>query len=450
MIISKLALPRRTFLRGAGAVLALPFLEAMMPALTALAKSDAAPPRRLGFIYVPNGVNQAQWAPELNGSTFVMPPILTPLTPFRDRMVVITGLAHREAESRGDGSGDHSRGCAAWLTGTHGKRTEAADVQAGMSADQIAARALGRETLLTSLELATEQNDKMVGNCESGYSCVYQNTFSWRTATTPVPMEVHPRVVFERLFGDGTNSAQRLSQARTTRSILDAVTEQIGRLRNSLGPNDRGRIDQYLDAVRDVEQRLQKAERFNTDSEFVPPERPLDIPEKFDDHAKLMFDLQVLAYQGDITRVISFQLGRELSTRTYPDIGVPEPHHSVSHHRNDPAQLTKYAKINTYHIQLLAYYVEKLRSVAEGDGTLLDHVAILYGGGLGDGNVHSHYDLPALLMGGASGSIKGGRHLKYPQYTPMSNLLVTLLDKAGVRVDQLGDSTGNLEYLSDV
>ena len=450
MIIKKLALPRRTFLRGIGATVALPLLDAMSPALTATVKTAAKPVGRLGFIYIPNGVNLSKWTPVEEGTKFEITPTLTPLAPYRNQMVVLTGLAHRQAESQGDGSGDHSRGCASWLTGTHGKRTEAGDVRAGTSADQIAASVLGRDTLLPSLELATEQNDKMVGNCESGYSCVYQNTFCWRTPTTPVPMEVHPRVVFERLFGDGTNPAQRLDQLRTTRSILDTITEEIARLRGTLGVSDQSRMDQYLDSVREVEQRVHKAELYNEDSPIAPPERPVDIPEKFEDHAKLMFDLQALAYQGDVTRVISFQLGRELSARTFPEIGVPEPHHTISHHRDDPALLEKYAKINTYHLELVAYYLEKLRSLPDGDGTLLDHVSILYGGGLGDGNLHAHYNLPVLLLGGAGGRIKGGRHLKYPEYTPMSNLLVNLLDKVDVPIDKLGDSTGSLQYLTGV
>ena len=326
------------------------------------------------------------------------------------------------------------------------------DVRAAKSADQIAADVIGKETPLRSLELGTEQNDKMVGNCESGYSCIYQNTMAWLTPMTPLPLEIHPRVVFERLFGDGTTPEEQLDRILRKRSILDSVTEEMHRLERTLGHQDRRRVTQYFAAVRGVEQRLQKTEAHNAESEFVAPDAPIDIPDDFDDHAKLMFDLQALAFQADITRVITFQLGRELSTRTYPRIGVPEQHHGVSHHQTNVEKLAQGTQINTYHAQLLGYFLEQLRSTPDGDGSLLDHTLILYGGGIGDGNLHSHDNLPCLIAGGGSGQLTGGRHLRYAAEakTPMTNLLVTLLGKLGVPIEKLGDSTGQLDALAEV
>ena len=449
--ITRMALPRRTFLRGLGAVVGLPLLDAMVPALSAFAGTAATSARRLGFIYVPNGVILQQWTPKgEGGKSYDLSSTLSPLAGYKDRMLVVSHLANRKAESMGDGSGDHSRGCAAWLTGTHAKRTEGADVEAGVSADQIAASALGSETPLSSLELATEQNDKMVGNCESGYSCVYQNTFSWRSATTPLPMEVHPRAVFERLFGDGGTPAARIAQVQRTRSVLDSVADEVHALGQRLGSADRVLVTDYLEAIREVELRMQRIEQRNAISPAALPDAPVDIPESFEDHAKLMFDLQVLAYQADVTRIISFQLGRELSPRTFPSIGVPEPHHSISHHRNDPETMDKVAKIDSFHIGLLRYYLERLDSTPDGDGSLLDHVMLLYGGGLGDGNTHAHFDLPALVVGNGAGRLRTGQHVKCPDDTPMADLLVALLDKFGVPIERLGDSTRGIGYLSDI
>ena len=448
MIVTKRNLPRRTLLRGVGATLALPFLDAMAPALTALARTAAAPTPRLGFVYVPNGVVLPEWRPEETGAGFTLSPTLAPLAPLREQLMVLTGLAHRQAEAFGDGNGDHSRASAAWLTGVHARQTEGADVLAGVSADQVAARVLGRQTPLPSLELALEANE-LIGNCDVGYSCVYQNTISWRTSTTPVPMETHPRIVFERLFGDGSSPEVRRTRLRSTRSILDSVTEEAARLQRTLGAGDRTRMTQYLDAVREVEQRVQRAEDYSVDAGLELPERPVSVPEQFADHARLMFDLLALAYQADITRVSTFLLGRELSQRTYPEIGVPGPHHTLSHHRGDDEKIAQVAKINLYHVQLFSRFLETLQSVPDGDGSLLDHTMLVYGGGIGDGNLHEHVDLPVLLAGGGA-YLRTGRHVVYTEEPPMANLLLSLLARAGVPTDALGDSTGRLEGLSAV
>jgi hypothetical protein len=455
MIITKLALPRRTFLRGIGATLALPLLDAMVPALSATAATAARPVRRLGFVYIANGVamNSAvnYWRPVGKGVNLELSPILTPLAPFQDRLVVVSGLSHHQAEALGDGNGDHTRGTATWLNGVHPKYTEAADVRAGTTVDQVAAMELGKDTPLPSLELGIDSNF-LVGACENGYSCTYMNTLAWRTPTTPLPMEHNPRVIFERLFGEGGTSAQRLSQMRKTISILDSVRGELASLQRSIGPSDRVLVGDYVEAVREIERRIQKAEAPSTDAKLPALERPMGIPDRFDEHVKLMFDLQSLAYQADITRVFTFMLGREVSSRTFPEIGQSEPHHGLSHHRDDPTQLEKFAKLNTYQTQLFASFLEKLRSTPDGDGNLLDHSMILYGAGLSNPNEHSHINLPLAVVGGGTGQLKGGRHLQYPVDTPMTNLLLTMLDKAGVAADSLGDSTGRLELdrLSDL
>ena len=450
MFISKVSLPRRTFLRGMGATLALPLLDAMVPALSALAKSAAAPVCRMGFIYVPNGVIQEQWMPAAAGAGFELSPTLSPLAPVRDQVLVLSGLAHRQADSIGDGNGDHARGTAVWLSGVHPKRTEGAGIQGGPTVDQIAAAELGKQTRIPSLELALEAQERSLGACDNGYACVYMNTISWRGPTSPVPMEIHPRMVFDRLFGDGGSAAQRLAGVKRTHSILDSVQEEASRLQKSLAPGDRSKVNEYLVAVRDVELRIARAERQTNDLTLELPERPTDIPETFEEHAKLMFDLQVLAYQADITRVSSLLVARETSGRTYPGIGVPEPHHSISHHRDDLALIAKKAKIDTYHVQLLSYFLERLRATPDGNGTLLDHSMVLYGGGIGNGNLHEHTNLPALLAGGGAGQLKGGRHVAYADETPMTNLLVSMLEKVGVPTDRLGDSSGRLEHLSSI
>jgi hypothetical protein len=454
MFIAKTVLPRRTFLRGLGASLALPLLDAMVPAMTAIAQTPARPVRRLGFIYLPNGVARNftginYWTPTGEGSSFEFSPILAPLAPHRDRLVVISGLAQHQADAFDDGAnGDHTRGTSSWLTGVHPKRTEGADVRNGISADQIAAAELGKDTALPSLELAIDLNF-LGGQCENSYSCAYMNTLAWRTATTPLPTENNPRIVFERLFGDGGSPEQRLRQARQNRSILDSVIDDLERLQRSLGPSDRTKVADYLDSVREVERRIQGIERRNA-SDLPDLTQPAGIPERFDEHVKLMYELQWLAYRADITRVVTFMLGRELNFRTYPEIGITEGHHGLSHHQDNPTQLAKYARLNTYQTELFGWFVEKLKSTPEGDGTLLDHSLFLYGAGLSNPNLHAHYDLPLALVGGAAGQLKGGRHVVYGQETPMTNLLLSLLDKAGVHAETLGDSTGRLETLSEV
>ena len=448
MIITKRALPRRTVLRGIGATLALPLLDAMVPALSASTTTAADPVRRLGFLYVPNGVAMTgtvnQWTPEGVGTGFTFSPILKPLESFREQLVVVSGLSHKEADSKGDGNGDHTRGSATWLNGVRPKHTEGADVRAGTTADQIAATALGQDTLLPSLELGLDPNF-MVGNCEGGYSCVYMNTLAWRTPTTPLPAEVNPRIVFERLFGEGGTPEQRLAQARKTGSLLDAVLDQMARLQQTLGPADRGKASDYFDSVREIERRIQHTEQQGGAAVLPALERPLGIPETFAAHAELMFELQRLAFQADITRVFTFMMGRETSPRTFPEIGVSEPHHGLSHHGNKSEQLEKFARVNTYQVQQFSLFLEKLRTTPDGDGTLLDNSLLLYGGGLSNGNEHSHINLPLVLAGGAAGRLDGGRHLEYPIDTPMANLLLSVLEKVGVSEDQLGDSTGRLE-----
>jgi hypothetical protein len=439
MFVSKKALPRRTFLRGLGATVALPLLDAMIPALSA--KSVQFTPR-MGFVYVSNGVIQEQWKPARTGPDFDLSPILKPLEPVRDQINILSGLAHLQADTFGDGTGDHPRASAVWLTGVHAydRTMPGVEVRLATTADQLVAREIGKSTQLPSLELNLDAPTQ--GACDSG-DCFYVNTISWRNATTPNPAESHPRVVFERLFGDGGTTAHRLARMKKTGSILDSVVAEIGDLDKTLGPGDRTKLNEYLDSVREIEQRIQNVEARGVQS-IELPERPTDIPETFDEHTKLMFDLQALAFRADITRVFTMIMARELSTRTYPNIGVPEQHHPVSHHRNDPELIAKKAKIDTYHVQLLAYFLEKLQNTRDGDGSLLDQSLVLYGGGMGNGNLHRHSDLPCLLAGKLGGKLKTGRHLVYPENTPMANLLLTILDKAGVRLDKMGDSTGPL------
>ena len=445
MIITQKALPRRTFLRGVGATLTLPFLDAMVPAASSVARAATAPARRVGFIYIPNGVIQEQWVPLKTGRNFDFSPILSPLESLRERVLVLSNLAHRQADSFGDGNGDHPRATAVWLSGVHAwerrGRQGTTDIKLGVTADQIAAREFGKETPLPSLELALEKPTAIA--CDTG-DCFYSNTISWRNETTPLDMEAHPRVVFERLFGEGGTAADRLAILRQTGSILDSVTAEVARLGNTLGVGDRNKLDEYLDAVRDVEQRIQRSESRGAESLVELPDRPVDIPETFEEHAKLMFDLLTLAFQADVTRVFTLMMAREASPRAYPQVGVPDQHHTVSHHRNDPEYIAKKAKIDTYHIQMLAYFLENLRKTPDGDANLLDNSMIVYGGGIGNGNLHEHTNLPCLVAGGGGGRLNAGRHRHYEDDTPYANLLLSVLDKAGVPADQLGDSTGLL------
>jgi hypothetical protein len=447
MLIPKLSLPRRTFLRGAGIMLGLPLLDAMAPALSAMANTAARPVRRFAAIYVGNGKNMSQWTPTTEGAGFEFTPILKPLEPLRDRMVVVTGLDNWPAMDQGDAGGQHSRSGPAFMSAVHPKQTEGSDVRAGKTIDQIAADVLCRDAKLSSLELALDRTD-VVGACEHKYACAYINAISWRTPTMPLPMETNPRFVFERLFGSGDTAEQRLARSREDRSILDAVTSQVSRLRDTLGPHDRLKLSEYLDAVRDVERRIERVEANNADLDL--PARPLGIPTTVKEHAELMFDLQLLAFQADITRVSTLMLAREISGTTYEEIGLPDGHHSISHHGNNPEKIKNYTKLNTYHIQLFADFLKKLQSTNDGDGTLLDHSVLLYGSGMSEGNTHNNLNVPVLVVGSADGRIKGGRHLRYPKGTPLSNLGLTLLDKLGVPLERFGDSTGELELLSGV
>jgi hypothetical protein len=426
-----------------GAALALPLLDAMVPALSAGADSASTVVPRLGFIYAPNGTYLPNFFPKAAGTNFEFTPVLKPLEPLKNHIVVVSGLSNKGAENLTEGGGVHTRVGTAWLSGTRPKKTEGADIEAGTSIDQYAAAVIGKDTPLNSLQVALDY-DFLVGSCENGYSCVYQRTFSWKNPTTPMPMEGNPRAVFERLFGEGGTAAARQAEMRRTRSILDSMADEVSRLERKLGTSDRRRVTEYLESVRAVERQIQVAESQAAARDVTLPDRPLDIPDGFEQHAQMMFDLTTLAYRADVTRVVSFLMGRELSQRTYPEIGVPEPHHSLSHHRGDAAKIAQVAKINAYHVQTLAGFLERLRSIEDGDGTLLDHSIVLYGGGIGDGNLHDHVELPALVAGGGAG-LKGGRHVKYDTQTPMANLLLTLLDKAGVQIDRIGDSTGRLE-----
>ncbi len=439
MFISKLALPRRTFLRGLGATIALPLLDAMVPALSAAPK---APPR-FSFLYIANGVIQDQWTPKATGRDYELTPILTPLAAHKGDINIISGLAHLQADTFGDGTGDHPRASAAWLTGVHAydRTLPGIEVKLATSADQIIAQHIGKETPVSSLELSIDYPTQAA--CDSG-DCFYVNTVSWRNETTPNPTEMHPRVVFERLFGDGGTAAERLAHLRKTGSLLDSVSAEVSRLADTLGPGDRGKLDEYLSSVRDIEQRIQNAERQGTHNVELP-ERPVDVPPTFDEHAKLMFDLQVLGFRADVTRVTSMIMSRELSPMTFGQIGVPEQHHAVSHHRNDPELIAKKAKIDTYQAQLLGYYLDRLKATPDGDGSLLDHSLVLYGGGMGNGNLHRHTDLPCLTAGRLGGAFPSGRHAAYPANTPMTNLLLTILAAAGIPEETLGDSTGRLE-----
>jgi len=450
-IITKKALPRRTFLRGMGVSLALPLLDGMVPAFAALRGTAAGGVKRLGAIYVPNGVEMRMWTPKTEGNGFELSPILQPLEAFRDQTFVLSGLADKPAvPAPGEGIGDHARASATWLTGVRVKKTEGPDIRAGISMDQLAAQHLGQETQLASLELALDSVE-VLGACDAGYSCAYANTIAWRTPTTPLPMENNPRAVFERLFGasDSTDAATRLARIQQDRSILDFVTAEVTSLKRALGTGDRGKLTEYLDAVRDVERRIQTAER-QSERELPVVEQPMGIPDTFDAHAKLMYDLLALAYQCDLTRVATFMIGKEVSGRSYPEIGVPDGHHACSHHQNDPVKLEKLAKINRYHVQQFAYFLEKLRNTPDGDGSLLDHSIFIYGSGISDGNIHFHLDLPMLVVGGGAGTLKGGRHVRYQNDTPISNLYVSVLDKLGLPMNQFGDSTGKLDYLPEI
>jgi hypothetical protein len=438
--VTKKAIERRRFLRGMGATVALPLLDAMVPAFAA---AGPKPIPRLGFIYIANGVIQDQWIPAATGRDFELSPILKGLEPVRSHVNVLSGLSHLQADTFGDGTGDHPRSSAVWLTGVHAYDRSRPDIEVRLatSADQLAARVLGRSTQVPSVEMNLDLPTQ--GACDTS-DCFFQNTISWRNPSTPNPAEEHPRLVFERLFGDGGTPAQRMARMKVNGSILDSVMQEVNGLEKTLGPGDCAKLTEYLDSVREIEQRIQNVEKQGMHS-IELPDRPVDIPATFAEHIKLMYDLQALGFQADITRVFTMIVCRELSARTYPEIGVPDQHHPTSHHRNDPALIVKKAKIDTYHIELLAYFLQKLKATPDGDGSLLDQSLILYGGGMGDGNLHRHSNLPCLMAGKLGGQFETGRHIAYKLDTPMSNLLVAILNKAGVPTEKIGDSTGPLE-----
>ena len=452
MVITKKCLSRRTALRGLGATIALPLLDGMVPAFAAVRNSAARPVRRLGAVYVPNGMSMPSWTPAAAGE-LELTPILTPLAPVRDQVLVVSGTANQEAKQRlNEGDGDHSRCQAAFLTGAHAVKASGTNttLEVGVSMDQLAARELRDDTQLASLELSLEANE-LVGQCEDGYGCAYSATLAWRDANTPLPMETNPRAVFEHLFGaaDGTGRDARLRALRMDRSILDSVSDELTDLVRRLGRGDRSKLAGYLDAVRDIERRIRIAE---TQSGRGLPEvaQPAGIPASFEEYADLMFDLMLVAYQADLTRVCTFLYGREKSVRTYPEVGVAEPHHPVSHHRQRPEQIAKLARINTFHMEIFGRFLEKLRATPDGDGSLLDQTMIVYGAGMGNSNAHDPLELPIVVAGGGGGALRGGRHVAAPAGTPLANLHLTLLEKMGVPAERLGDSTGELPVLSGV
>jgi hypothetical protein len=458
MIITKRHMPRRTMLRGIGATLALPLLDCMVPALTAQRLSAAAPLKRLGVFYVPNGMSMPYWYPKVEGSLVAMPggvgsqglpPTLQSLSKFKDQVLILGGLDD-ESANLVKGGGDHARSAGTFLTCEPYKITAGADVHAAVSMDQIAARELSKETQISSLELGIESN-AMVGNCDGGASCAYTNTIAWRTPTTPLPIENDPRAVFERLFGTSgsTDPAARLARLHRDQSILDLVSEQLSGIERVIGPGDRLRLDEYADAVRDIERRIEMAEAQNT-QELPVVDQPIGMPSDYAEHARLMMDLLALAYQTDLTRVSTFMLAREVSGRAYPEIGVPDSHHPLSHHQDEAAKLERLHLINEYHVQQFAYLVDKLSELPEGDGTMLDSTLFLYGTGISDSNTHFHDDLPVALVGGKAAGIHGGRYIRYPEDTPLANLHLTILEKLGIPMDALGDSTGRLGRLTDV
>ena len=442
MIVTKKSLARRTVLRGLGATIALPLLDGMVPAFAAAPE----PVLRFGATYVGMGMTMPRWIPPNEGALEITP-ILSPLEPFKDRLLVVGGLDSLPA--RASDGGVHPRSQTSWITGVEAHRTEGPDTRAGMSLDQIIAKEVGGETQLPSLELALETG--WAGSCALGYSCVYANTLAWQTPTLPLPMETNPRMVFERMFGasDSTDPKVRLADIQSDKSVLDSVLEKVSYLQKRVGPSDRAKVSQYLDSVRAVERRIQLAEA-QVGRELPVVEQPPGIPGTFDEHAKLMFDLLVLAFQTDLTRVSTYLMARELSTRAYPEIGCPDPHHPASHHGNDPEKMERQAKLNTYHMSQFAYFLDKLEATPDGDGTLLDHTLLLYGSGLSDGNLHLMYDVPTLVVGGKASGIQGGRFLRAPEGTPLTNLQLSLMNKMGVHMETFGDSNGELNLVTGV
>jgi len=439
--ITKKYIPRRTFLKGVGASFALPLLDAMVPAATATSRTAANGVRRLGYVFMPMGCDQSRWTPWSDDTLDKLSPILDSLTPVKDQTTVFTNMELKPAYP-----GSHATSNSSFLSAAKAKVTESSDYYLGTTADQVAAKQIGQETQLPSLELAMDLMET-VGQCDNGYACVYQNNLSWSSPTTPLPAEAHPRIVFENLFGEGGTPEERREALRKRASLLDSITEDMKRMKRDLGVRDRARLTEYLDAIREVERRIQKAELDSKDNPLPDLERPMGVPAMYADHARLMFDLQLLAYQGDITRISTFQIARETSNRSYPEIGVSDPHHPLSHHGDNPDKIERMSKINAFHVSLFAEYLEKLKNTPEGSGSLLDNVLILYGSGIGNPNVHDHTNLPCIVAGGASGGMKGNRHIRYDKPTPLANLHLTLLDKVGVKIDSFGDSDGMINDL---
>ena len=438
MIVTRRAIPRRTFLRGAGVALGLPVLDAMVPALTALAQTPARPNRRVGFVYIPHGVIMSQWTPAAVGSDFEFTPILEPLRAFRDSLVVVSNLTRAEANS------NHAVSSGCWLTGVSPKRTDGPDFRIGVSVDQVVAKQIGQDTTFPSLEVATEDFSGLLGACDPGYSCAYMNTLNWQTPTTPLTMEINPRALFERMFGGGATAEERAARMRTDRSLLDFIAEDLGQLERGLGAGDRSRLTQYLSHIREVERRISRSEE-QAHAQPDLPRAPVGVPEAYAEHVAILFDLLALAFEADLTRVFTFMMAREVSQRTYPEIGVTEPHHSISHHGNRPAAIEGHAKVNAYHVSMFAKFLERLRATADGDGSLLDHSILLYGSGMSDGNGHTGSPLPHVVVGSGAGRIRGNRHISSPQGTPMANLLLSIAQKCGVEADRFGVSTGTVE-----
>jgi len=446
MIVTRKHLHRRSFLKGMGAVVALPVLDAMTPALARAAQA----PVRLAFTYVPNGIVMNDWTPAAEGAAYEFTRILKPLEPFRKDMLVLSGLAHRNGAALGDGPGDHARAGASYLTGVHPRKTAGADIQNGISVDQIAAQHLGDQTRFASLELGCDDS-RTIGNCDSGYSCAYTNSLAWRGPATPMPPETNPRLVFERLFGDIDTSLSpevRARRLRYRRSILDLVSERTSQLSSDLGPSDKRKLDEYLTSIREIERRIERSEQ---DMAHLTPgiDKPTGVPVEYPDYVNLMFDLQLIAFQTDQTRIVTMMMGREGSMRTYPEIGIPDPHHPLTHHRGNPDWIEKVTQVNSLHVKLFAGFIDKLKSTPDGDGSLLDHSMIVYGSSLSDGNRHAHDDLPVVMFG-RGGRFRMGSHMVYPKQTPMTNLFLTLLDRMGVPSEKIGDSTGQIEHLGDV
>ena len=439
--ITKRYIPRRTFLKGVGASFALPLLDAMVPAATATSRTAANGVRRLGYVFMPMGCDQSRWTPGSDDTLDKLSPILDSLAPVKDQTTVFTNMELKPAYP-----GSHATSNSSFLSAAKAKVTESSDYYLGTTADQVAAKQIGQETQLPSLELAMDLMET-VGQCDNGYACVYQNNLSWSSPTTPLPAEAHPRIVFENLFGEGGTPEERREALRKRASLLDSITEDMKRMKRDLGVRDRARLTEYLDAIREVERRIQKAELDSKDNPLPDLERPMGVPAMYADHARLMFDLQLLAYQGDITRISTFQIARETSNRSYPEIGVSDPHHPLSHHGDNPDKIERMSKINAFHVSLFAEYLEKLKNTPEGNGSLLDNVLILYGSGIGNPNVHDHTNLPCIVAGGASGGMKGNRHIRYDKPAPLANLHLTLLDKVGVKIDSFGDSDGMIDDL---